>query len=105
MILGLLLLAWFGTEAALDLARKAHGLAPAWTATRVAPMEALRQVVSSKADVGALRHMLSWALIGVGAVGLAVCAVVGNQPLAHNGYKVPLMRNLVKRALRAEATS
>ena len=29
----------------------------------------------------------------------------GNQPLAHNGYKIPLMRNLVKRALRAEATS
>jgi xanthine dehydrogenase YagS FAD-binding subunit len=32
-------------------------------------------------------------------------AIAGNQPLAHNGYKVPLMRNLVKRALRAEATS
>src|SRR5918996_697481 len=27
-------------------------------------------------------------------------AIVGNQPLAHNGYKIPLMRNLVKRALR-----
>src|SRR6187455_539062 len=26
-------------------------------------------------------------------------AVEGNQPLAHNGYKIPLMRNLVKRAL------
>ena len=32
-------------------------------------------------------------------------AVEGAQPLAHNGYKIPLMRNLVKRALRAEATS
>ncbi len=32
-------------------------------------------------------------------------AVVGNEPLAHNGYKIPLMRNLVKRALRAETTS
>jgi xanthine dehydrogenase YagS FAD-binding subunit len=32
-------------------------------------------------------------------------AVKGAQPLAHNGYKVPLMRNLVKRAVRAEATS
>jgi xanthine dehydrogenase YagS FAD-binding subunit len=32
-------------------------------------------------------------------------AVQGAQPLAHNGYKIPLMRNLVKRALRAEATS
>ncbi len=32
-------------------------------------------------------------------------AIQGNQPLAHNGYKIPLMRNLVRRALRAEATS
>jgi xanthine dehydrogenase YagS FAD-binding subunit len=32
-------------------------------------------------------------------------AVTGAQPLAHNGYKIPLMRNLVKRARRAEATS
>jgi xanthine dehydrogenase YagS FAD-binding subunit len=32
-------------------------------------------------------------------------AIVGAQPLAHNGYKLPLMRNLVKRAIRAEATS
>jgi hypothetical protein len=32
-------------------------------------------------------------------------AVQGAHVLAHNGYKVPLMRNLVKRALRAEATS
>ena len=27
-------------------------------------------------------------------------AVQGAQPLRHNGYKVPLMRNLVKRAIR-----
>ena len=32
-------------------------------------------------------------------------AIQGNQPLAHNAYKIPLMRNLVRRALRAEATS
>jgi len=32
-------------------------------------------------------------------------AVAGAQPLAHNAYKIPLMRNLVRRALRAEATS
>ncbi len=32
-------------------------------------------------------------------------AVTGAQPLAHNAYKIPLMRNLVRRALRAEATS
>src|SRR5215210_7322285 len=32
-------------------------------------------------------------------------AVQGAEPLAHNGYKIPLMRNLVKRAVRAEAMS
>jgi xanthine dehydrogenase YagS FAD-binding subunit len=32
-------------------------------------------------------------------------AVQGAQLLAHNAYKVPLMRNLVKRAIRAEATA
>jgi xanthine dehydrogenase YagS FAD-binding subunit len=30
-------------------------------------------------------------------------AIRGAQPLQHNGYKVPLMRNLVKRAIRGEA--
>jgi xanthine dehydrogenase YagS FAD-binding subunit len=30
-------------------------------------------------------------------------AVQGAQPLAHNDYKIPLMRNLVKRAIRGEA--
>jgi xanthine dehydrogenase YagS FAD-binding subunit len=30
-------------------------------------------------------------------------AVRGAQPLAHNGYKIPLMRNLVKRVIRGEA--
>ena len=32
-------------------------------------------------------------------------AVEGAQPLRHNGYKVPLMRNLVKRAIRGGASS
>ena len=30
-------------------------------------------------------------------------AVQGARPLAHHGYKIPLMRNLVKRAIRGEA--
>jgi xanthine dehydrogenase YagS FAD-binding subunit len=30
-------------------------------------------------------------------------AVRGARPLAHNGYKIPLVRNLVKRAIRGEA--
>jgi xanthine dehydrogenase YagS FAD-binding subunit len=29
-------------------------------------------------------------------------AVQGAQPLAHNGYKIPLVRNLVKRAIRGQ---
>jgi xanthine dehydrogenase YagS FAD-binding subunit len=31
-------------------------------------------------------------------------AVEGAQVLKHNGYKVPLMRNLVKRAIRGAGT-
>jgi hypothetical protein len=30
-------------------------------------------------------------------------AIQGAQPLQYNGYKVPLLRNLVKRAIRGEA--
>jgi xanthine dehydrogenase YagS FAD-binding subunit len=30
-------------------------------------------------------------------------AIEGAQPLQYNGYKVPLMRNLVKRAIRGVA--
>jgi len=29
--------------------------------------------------------------------------VQGARPLAHNGYKIPLMRNLEKRAIRGDA--
>ena len=32
-------------------------------------------------------------------------AVEGAQPLKHNGYKIPLMRNLVMRAIRGEAST
>jgi xanthine dehydrogenase YagS FAD-binding subunit len=31
-------------------------------------------------------------------------AIEGAQPLAHNGYKIPLMRNLVRRAIRGATT-
>jgi xanthine dehydrogenase YagS FAD-binding subunit len=30
-------------------------------------------------------------------------AAQGARPLAHNGYKIPLVKNLVKRAVRGEA--
>jgi hypothetical protein len=29
-------------------------------------------------------------------------AIEGAEPLQHNGYKVPLLRNLVKRAVRGD---
>ena len=32
-------------------------------------------------------------------------AIEGAQPLRYNGYKIPLMRNLVKRAIRGQATA
>jgi hypothetical protein len=32
-------------------------------------------------------------------------AVEGAQPLRYNSYKVPLMRNLVKRAIRGQAAT
>jgi len=32
-------------------------------------------------------------------------AVEGAQPLRYNGYKVPLMRNLVKRAIRGQGSA
>jgi hypothetical protein len=32
-------------------------------------------------------------------------AVEGAQPLRYNGYKIPLMRNLVKRAIRGTGAS
>jgi len=32
-------------------------------------------------------------------------AVQGAQTLRHNGYKVPLMRNLVRRAIRGESAA
>ena len=30
-------------------------------------------------------------------------AILGARPLQHNAYKIPLMRNLVRRAIRGEA--
>jgi xanthine dehydrogenase YagS FAD-binding subunit len=32
-------------------------------------------------------------------------AVEGAQPLRYNGYKIPLMRNLVKRAIRGQVAT
>ena len=54
-------------------------LTPAWTATRVAPMEALRQAGPVGGAVGTARRIAGWAVTGVGLAALVTCAVVGNQ--------------------------
>ncbi len=54
-------------------------LLPAWSAARVAPMEALRDVVPAAPTSGRTRHTAGWAVLAVGAGGLTWCAVVGNQ--------------------------
>ena len=54
-------------------------VAPAWAATRVAPMEALRNVAPSGAAVGHRRTTAGWVLVGVGLAGLAACAAIGDQ--------------------------
>ena len=52
---------------------------PAWSAARVAPMEALRDVVPATVAAGRLRHTLGWLVTAAGAAMLAACALVGNQ--------------------------
>lgn len=55
-------------------------VAPAWSATRVSAMEALRDAVPAAGGIGVLRHWVGWTLVGGGALGLAACAYVGNVP-------------------------
>ena len=57
----------------------AAAIAPAWAATRVSPMEALRDAVPARYEVGPSRAIIGWILLSTGATALAVCAVVGNQ--------------------------
>jgi putative ABC transport system permease protein len=52
---------------------------PAWSATRVSPVEALRDAATSSDSLGRLRAVLGWTLLGAGASVLAVCMVVGDQ--------------------------
>ena len=55
-------------------------VAPAWSATRVAPMEALRDAVPSAGGISRVRRWAGWALVAVGSAGLAACAYVGDEP-------------------------
>ncbi|KRF34148.1 ABC transporter permease [Nocardioides sp. Soil805] len=54
-------------------------IAPAWAATRVAPMEALRNAVPAGGGVGRGRLVAGWVVTGTGLAALAGCAVVGDQ--------------------------
>ena len=54
-------------------------ITPAWAATRVAPMEALRDAVPAGGPVGRARRTAGWLLTGAGVAALAAAAVVGNQ--------------------------
>ena len=54
-------------------------IAPAWAATRVAPMEALRDAVPASGAVGNMRRTAGWVITGAGGSMLVACAVVGNQ--------------------------
>ena len=59
----------------------AAAVAPALSATRVAPVEALRDALPTSSGIGRRRTLAGWSLLILGVAGLAVCAVVGGQPL------------------------
>ena len=54
---------------------------PAWSATRVAPVEALREATPTGGDIGRLRRTVGWLLLVGGLGGLVACAVVGNEAM------------------------
>ncbi|MBF4767203.1 FtsX-like permease family protein [Nocardioides agariphilus] len=54
-------------------------VAPAWAATRVSPMEALRDAVPTRYAVGRMRSVAGWVLLAAGTAALVVCIVAGNQ--------------------------
>ena len=54
---------------------------PAWSATRVAPVEALREATPTGGDIGRLRRTFGWVLLVGGLGGLVACAVVGNEAM------------------------
>ncbi len=58
----------------------AAALAPAWSATRVSPMEALRDVVPASVGIGRLRRGLGVVLVLGGGAGLAACVYAANAP-------------------------
>ncbi|SDZ28597.1 putative ABC transport system permease protein [Micromonospora pattaloongensis] len=53
---------------------------PSWKATRVAPIEALRQATPVTGRIGRARQIAGLVLLLAGAAGLVAAAVAGNQP-------------------------
>ena len=54
-------------------------LAPAWSATRAAPLEALRDAVPPSGAVWRGRRSAGWVLTAIGVTALVGCAVAGDQ--------------------------
>ncbi|MBA2953234.1 FtsX-like permease family protein [Nocardioides sp. MAH-18] len=52
---------------------------PAWSAARIAPMEALRTAAPVNRGSGRIRHAVGWSVLAVGALMLAACSVAGDQ--------------------------
>jgi xanthine dehydrogenase YagS FAD-binding subunit len=68
-------------------------------------IESLRMVINAAAARPLRLHAVETAVVGKPrneqtAELAGQIAIQGAQPLRHNGYKIPLMRNLVKRAIR-----
>jgi putative ABC transport system permease protein len=56
-------------------------VAPAWGATRVAPVEALREATPVSGSIGPVRRAAGLVLLLGGLAGLAACAIVENQAM------------------------
>ena len=54
---------------------------PAWAATRVAPIEALRDAAPVTGAGSSRRAVAGWIVLALGVLALAACAAVGEQPL------------------------
>lgn len=52
---------------------------PAWAATRVDPIEALRASTPNVDGISLRRRIAGWVVLGTGVLGLIICAVVGDQ--------------------------
>lgn len=52
---------------------------PAWAATRIAPIEALRESTPAADGISLRRQVAGWVVLAAGVAGLAVSAVLGDQ--------------------------